>query len=128
PLIIHEQNAIAGTANRWLAKLARKALTGFPGALHGAVMVGNPVRPAFASLAPSAERYASREGRLHLLVVGGSLGASILNTVVPEALGRMASAERPMVTHQAGAQHIDELKARYERVGIDAKCVAFIDD
>src|SRR5690606_5779010 len=70
PLVVHEQNAVAGTANRWLARIARKALAGFPGSLPGAIMVGNPVRPAFKAVAPVTERYDSREGPLHLLVVG----------------------------------------------------------
>jgi len=128
PLVIHEQNAVAGTANRWLARLARKVLTGFPGALHGAVMVGNPVRPEFASLPPATQRYAGREGRLQLLVIGGSLGASILNEVVPESLALLAPDERPMVIHQAGSQHIDGLKARYDALGVEAECIAFIDN
>src|SRR3546814_3450514 len=81
PLVIHEQNAVAGTANRWLAKLARKVLVGFPGALPGAVMVGNPVRQALAQATPAAQRYTARQGPLRLLVVGGSLGAAALNTV-----------------------------------------------
>src|SRR5690606_29296790 len=84
PLVIHEQNAVAGTANRWLAKLAGKVLVGFPGALPGAVMVGNPVRTALVGVAPSADRYGSRQGPLRLLVVGGSQGAAALNNIVPK--------------------------------------------
>src|SRR5690554_5390619 len=98
PLVVHEQNAVAGTANRWLARIARKVLAGFPGALHGAVMVGNPVRENFRTLAPTTERYAGRQGPLRLLVVGGSLGAAMLNEVVPQAVARMAPEERPIVT------------------------------
>ena len=128
PMVVHEQNAVAGTANRWLARMARKVLAGFPGALHGAVMVGNPVRESFKTLAPAAERYAGRQGPLRLLVVGGSLGASILNEVVPQALAQMEASERPVVTHQAGAQHIETLEARYRESGVQAQCVAFIED
>lgn len=128
PLVVHEQNAVAGTANRWLARMARKVLAGFPGALHGAVMVGNPVRDAFRTMTPAEQRYADRQGPLRMLVVGGSLGASILNDVVPQALARMAPAERPVVTHQAGAQHIDTLQRRYQDSGVQADCVAFIED
>lgn len=128
PLVVHEQNAVAGTANRWLARLARKVLAGFPGALPGAVMVGNPVRRAFTSLPPAAERYEERQGPLRLLVVGGSLGAAILNDVVPRALALLPAHERPVVTHQAGANHIETLEGQYRDCGVEASCVAFIDD
>lgn len=128
PLVIHEQNAVAGTANRWLARLADKALVGFPGALPGAVMVGNPVRSAIAQVAPAQERYASRQGPLRLLVVGGSLGAAALNSVMPEALAQIPAGERPLVTHQAGEQHVATLRARYAEAGVEAVCHAFIDD
>lgn len=128
PMVIHEQNAVAGTANRWLARMSRKVLTGFPGALPGALMVGNPVRKEFASLRPAAERYGERQGPLRLLVVGGSLGASILNEVVPAALSMLDPARRPVVIHQAGAQHIEGLERRYREVGVQADCRAFIDD
>ncbi|MFT0851954.1 undecaprenyldiphospho-muramoylpentapeptide beta-N-acetylglucosaminyltransferase [Achromobacter sp. F4_2707] len=128
PLVVHEQNAVAGTANRWLARIARKVLAGFPGALQGAVMVGNPVRESFRNLAPATDRYAQRQGPLRLLVVGGSLGASILNEVVPEALALLEPAERPEVIHQSGAQHIQQLEERYRNNGVQAQCVAFIED
>jgi UDP-N-acetylglucosamine--N-acetylmuramyl-(pentapeptide) pyrophosphoryl-undecaprenol N-acetylglucosamine transferase len=128
PLVIHEQNAIAGTANRWLAKIANKVLVGFPGALPGAVMVGNPVRHAFAELPDAEQRYGSRRGPLRLLVVGGSLGAHVLNTVVPEALSRLAAGERPAVTHQTGERHLESVRAAYEAAGVEAQCQAFIGD
>lgn len=128
PLVIHEQNAVAGTANRWLAKLAGKVLVGFPGALPGAVMVGNPVRSALAKVNPAHERYASRQGPLRLLVVGGSQGAAALNNIVPKALARLAPTERPLITHQSGEKHLASLRAEYERNGVHAVCHAFIDD
>ncbi|MFA7668800.1 MAG: undecaprenyldiphospho-muramoylpentapeptide beta-N-acetylglucosaminyltransferase [Burkholderiaceae bacterium] len=128
PLVVHEQNAVAGTANRWLARMARKVLAGFPGALHSAVVVGNPVRRAFLDVAPAATRYAERQGPLRLLVIGGSLGAAVLNDVVPQALAMLAEGERPIVTHQAGAQHIDTLERRYREAGVEAHCQAFIED
>lgn len=128
PLVIHEQNAVAGSANRWLAKLAQKVLVGFPGALPGGLVVGNPVRPAVLELPPAQERYAARTGSLRLLVLGGSLGAQALNRVVPEALAQLSQAQRPAVVHQAGVQHIDSLKADYARLGVQADCHAFIDD
>ena len=128
PLVVHEQNAVAGTANRWLARFARKVLAGFPGALPGAVVVGNPVRQAFTMLAPAAERHAARQGPLRLLVVGGSLGAAVLNDVVPQAVGRLAPPDRPVVRHQAGAAHIEALERRYRECGVEVSCEAFIED
>ncbi|HLU20004.1 MAG TPA: undecaprenyldiphospho-muramoylpentapeptide beta-N-acetylglucosaminyltransferase [Pusillimonas sp.] len=128
PIVVHEQNAIAGTANRMLARMARKVLTGFPGALPGALMVGNPVRQEVLALPPASERYARRQGSLRLLVVGGSLGAHVLNEVVPAALAMLPVDARPVVVHQAGAQHIDSVKQRYQNAGVRAECHAFIDD
>lgn len=128
PVVVHEQNAVAGTANRWLARLASKVLVGFPGALPGAIMVGNPVRRPFTGALPAAERYAGRTGPLRMLVVGGSLGASILNRIVPEALALLPESARPIVTHQSGEQHLAALRAAYEKAGVSADCHAFIDD
>lgn len=128
PLVIHEQNAVAGTANRWLAKIASKVLVGFPGALPDAIMVGNPVRRRLAEVAPSEQRYASRQGPLRLLVVGGSLGSQTLNKVIPLALAQLALDERPALVHQTGEQHLNEVLAAYERVDVRAQCHAFIDD
>lgn len=128
PLVIHEQNSVAGLANRVLAGVANRILCGFPGALKNATLTGNPVRPDIASLAAPAARYGARSGRLKLLVVGGSLGAKILNGTVPQALALMPPERRPEVTHQSGAKHIDELAQRYRDAGVSANTVAFIDD
>lgn len=128
PLVLHEQNAIAGMTNRYLSHLARRVLSGFPGALSGAEVVGNPVRDEVVRLAEPSERYGQRSGALRVLVVGGSLGATALNTVLPQAFAQMPSQVRPTVTHQAGAQHIDALKRAYGDAGVQAHCVAFIDD
>lgn len=128
PVVIHEQNAVAGTANRWLARLASKVLVGFPGALPGAVMVGNPVREPFTRSLQAAERYAGRQGPLRVLIVGGSLGAAVLNKIVPEALALLPDSARPIVTHQSGEQHLASLRAAYEKAGVSADCHAFIDD
>lgn len=128
PLVLHEQNAIAGMTNRYLSHLARRVLSGFPGALSGAEVVGNPVRDEVVRLAEPGERYGQRSGALRVLVVGGSLGATALNTVLPQAFAQMPSQVRPTVTHQAGAQHIDALKRAYGDAGVQAHCVAFIDD
>lgn len=128
PLVLHEQNAIAGMANRVLSTLANKVLVGFPKALPGADWVGNPVRSDVVSMTDPEGRYAAHQGPLRLLVVGGSLGASALNQVVPQALARLETGHRPIVTHQSGAQHIDALKLAYREVGVEAQCVPFIDD
>ncbi len=128
PMVIHEQNAVVGTANRWLARMASRVLTGFPNVLPGAEDVGNPVRADLCQLDAPAQRYAERQGPLRILVVGGSLGAQALNTVVPQALARIAPSLRPMVTHQAGAQHLQALQDAYAAAGVQAECLAFIDD
>ncbi len=128
PLVIHEQNAVAGSANRLLARLARRVLTGFPGALPGALMVGNPVRAALAAVAPAEQRYGARQGPLHLLVLGGSQGAARINEVVPEALARLPAEARPRVHHQAGERHVDNVRQHYGRLGLQAEVSAFIED
>ncbi|WP_322999698.1 undecaprenyldiphospho-muramoylpentapeptide beta-N-acetylglucosaminyltransferase [Castellaniella sp.] len=128
PLVIHEQNAVAGTANRLLARLAARVLTGFPSALPDALMVGNPVRQDLLALAPTAQRYASRQGPLRLLVLGGSLGAARINELVPEALAQLPADRRPQVHHQAGERHADAVRQHYERLGLQAQVSAFIQD
>jgi UDP-N-acetylglucosamine--N-acetylmuramyl-(pentapeptide) pyrophosphoryl-undecaprenol N-acetylglucosamine transferase len=128
PLVIHEQNSVAGLANKVLARLADKVLEGFPGSLPGAQFSGNPVRQDIAALGAPGARYAVRSGRLRLLVVGGSLGAQILNETVPQALALLPQGERPEVTHQAGEKNIEALRAGYAGAGVQAELVAFIDD
>jgi len=128
PLVLHEQNAIAGMANKALAKISKRVLAGFPGALPGAEVVGNPVRQDVVALAEPAQRYAQRTGPLRMLVVGGSLGAAVLNTIIPEALALMPKAQRPEVMHQAGAKNLEMLEAAYKKVGVQAQCMAFVDD
>ncbi|HEX7387447.1 MAG TPA: undecaprenyldiphospho-muramoylpentapeptide beta-N-acetylglucosaminyltransferase [Castellaniella sp.] len=128
PLVIHEQNAVAGTANRWLARVARRVLVGFPGALPGALMVGNPVRAAFTAVEPATQRYARRVGRLNLLVLGGSQGAARLNELVPQAVARLPEEFRPRVRHQAGQRHAEAVRQVYESLPIEAEVSAFIDD
>jgi UDP-N-acetylglucosamine--N-acetylmuramyl-(pentapeptide) pyrophosphoryl-undecaprenol N-acetylglucosamine transferase len=126
PLALHEQNAIAGLANRVLAGVADKVMVAFPGALKGAEWTGNPVRAEIAGIAPPHERFALRSGRLHLLVVGGSLGAQALNEAVPRALALLE--ERPLVVHQSGEKHLEALRAHYAAAGVQGELVAFIDD
>jgi len=126
PLAVHEQNAVAGLANRVLARLADRAMTAFPEALPGAEWTGNPVRREIAAIAAPAARFAGRSGPLKLLVVGGSLGAQALNECVPQALARLAP--RPAVVHQSGEKHLEALRAHYRAAGVDGELVAFIDD
>jgi UDP-N-acetylglucosamine--N-acetylmuramyl-(pentapeptide) pyrophosphoryl-undecaprenol N-acetylglucosamine transferase len=128
PLAIHEQNSVAGLANRVLAGVADHVLVAFPDALRNAAFVGNPVREAIAKIAPPAARFAGRTGPLRVLVVGGSLGAAALNDIVPRALAQLPAEARPIVTHQSGAKHVDALRANYARAGVEAAAVAFIDD
>jgi UDP-N-acetylglucosamine--N-acetylmuramyl-(pentapeptide) pyrophosphoryl-undecaprenol N-acetylglucosamine transferase len=128
PLVLHEQNAIAGMANKVLARISRRVLAGFPNALQGAEVVGNPVRQDVAMLPDPAQRYAQRSGALRILVVGGSLGATALNEILPKALAAMSVEQRPMVVHQAGEQHLGALINDYQQAGVQADCVAFIED
>ena len=128
PLVLHEQNSVAGLANRVLSVVADRVLTGFPEALKKGVWVGNPVRPKIAALASPAERYRRRQGPLNILVVGGSLGAAILNQTVPKALALLPAAERPQVVHQSGETHLEALRQAYAEADVNAHAVAFIDD
>ncbi len=128
PLVLHEQNSVAGLANRVLAEVADRVFTAFPNVLKKGQWIGNPLRQAFVSQLPPAERFAGRSGPLQLLVVGGSLGAQALNEVVPQALALIPVAQRPQVRHQSGARQIDALRQAYERVGVQADLTAFIDD
>jgi len=128
PLVLHEQNSVAGLANKVLAKVANRVLTGFPEVLAKGHWVGNPVRPEIAQLPAPTERYAERSGPLHLLVIGGSLGAQALNEIIPQGLALLHADELPQVVHQAGEKHLEALKANYAAAGVAAHCVSFIDD
>jgi UDP-N-acetylglucosamine--N-acetylmuramyl-(pentapeptide) pyrophosphoryl-undecaprenol N-acetylglucosamine transferase len=128
PLLVHEQNRVAGFTNRKLAGLARRVMTGFADALPQAQWVGNPVRETIASLPAPAQRMAGRQGRPRLLVLGGSLGARALNLALPQALARLDPAQRPQVLHQCGRRGLDEARAAYAGAGVEADVTAFIDD
>ena len=128
PLVIHEQNSVAGLANRVLAGVAERIATGFPEVFKNGIWVGNPVRPAIAAIPPPAERLAERTGALHLLVLGGSLGAQALNETVPRGMALLGESEQPQIVHQAGEQQLEALKANYAAVGVPAHCVSFIED
>jgi len=128
PLVLHEQNSVAGLANKVLAGVADRILTGFPDVLKKGVWVGNPVRPEIAVLPAPTLRYAQHSGPLRVLVVGGSLGAQALNEALPKALALIAENQRPAVVHQAGEKHLPMLKSLYISADIKADCVAFIND
>lgn len=128
PLVLHEQNSVAGMANKVLAGVADRVFTAFPGVLKKAQWVGNPLRAAFTRQAAPSERFVGRTGPLRLLVVGGSLGAQALNDIVPRALALIPAENRPVVTHQSGATQIDTLRANYQAAGVQAELTPFIDD
>jgi UDP-N-acetylglucosamine--N-acetylmuramyl-(pentapeptide) pyrophosphoryl-undecaprenol N-acetylglucosamine transferase len=128
PLVLHEQNSVAGLANKVLAKVADRILTGFPEVLPPGQWVGNPVRPEIAVLPAPTLRYAQHGGPLRVLVLGGSLGAQALNQNMPKALALIPEGERPLVVHQAGEKHLPLLKSYYISAGVNAECVAFVND
>ena len=128
PVVLHEQNSVAGLANKVLAQIADRVFTAFPGVMKTGQWVGNPLRQAFTEQAAPAARFAGRSGPLRILVVGGSLGAKALNDIVPQALALLPAATRPLVTHQSGAKQIEALRANYEAAGVQAELTPFIDD
>jgi len=128
PLVIHEQNALAGMTNRWLARIASRVMAAFPGALPGAEVCGNPVRDEILALPGPESRFAGRGGRLRLLVLGGSQGAQALNALVPQALAALPEKRRPEVLHQAGQRNIEQARMAYDAAGVTARVEPFIDD
>ena len=131
PLVVHEQNAVAGLTNRVLARLADRVLEGFPGSFGRGVRaehVGNPVRAEISAVPPPERRFAARTGRVRLLVFGGSQGSARLNAVVPAAIAELPLALRPELLHQTGRASFDETVAAYRARGIEADVRPFIDD
>jgi UDP-N-acetylglucosamine--N-acetylmuramyl-(pentapeptide) pyrophosphoryl-undecaprenol N-acetylglucosamine transferase len=147
PLLIHEQNAVAGLTNRLLFPFAQVVMEAFPGAFARAtrlgflrrfaderkiIVVGNPVRPGILAIAPPEERFPGRGGRLRLLVVGGSLGSVAINRALPQALAKLHGDERPLVRHQCGNRNLDDTRAAYAEAGVepgtDIEISTFIDD
>ncbi len=131
PLVLHEQNAVAGMTNRVLSRFARRVLCGFPTDFPGNVLarvVGNPVREAIHDLQEPEVRYAGRSGRLRLLVVGGSLGAQVLNERVPAAVAMLPEEQRPEIRHQAGERTLQIAEDHYRRAGVEAEITPFIGD
>ncbi len=128
PLVIHEQNSIAGLSNKLLAKLSTRVLSGFPDVLKGTQWCGNPVRSDIAALPEPQVRFAGRSGKLNVLVVGGSLGAQALNEALPKALAMLSEQERPHVLHQTGKKHFETVQKLYEQAGVSGDIRAFLDD
>ncbi|MFH7565381.1 undecaprenyldiphospho-muramoylpentapeptide beta-N-acetylglucosaminyltransferase [Oceanimonas smirnovii] len=126
PLVLHEQNAAAGMTNRLLARIASKVLMAFPGAFEQGEVVGNPVRPDVIALPAPAERISLAPQPLRLLVVGGSLGAKILNDTLPEALALMSAPVA--VRHQCGKGNSEAVCAAYQAKGVQADVSDFISD
>ena len=131
PLLIHEQNVVAGMTNRWLARLASQVLQAFPGSFGPQVharTIGNPVRADIAAVAVPAARFAGRTQPSRLLVIGGSLGAQRLNSVVPQALSLVDAQIRPQVRHQTGERGLEAARAAYAHARVEAEVLPFIDD
>lgn len=132
PVVIHEQNAVAGLTNKLLSRVSRRVLEGFPGTFAASQKVmatGNPVRLDIASLPAPLERLVDRDDEpVHVLVVGGSLGAQALNQMVPQALAQLDAVIRPMVRHQAGVKNIDDARSQYAAAGVNADVMPFIED
>jgi len=131
PLLIHEQNAIPGLTNRWLARMAGEVMQAFPGTFEPRVharTVGNPVRSDIAAMPAPTSRFAARAGHARVLVFGGSQGAQRLNAMMPKALSRLDPDMRPQVRHQAGERGIDAARAAYRQAEVEAEVTPFIED
>jgi UDP-N-acetylglucosamine--N-acetylmuramyl-(pentapeptide) pyrophosphoryl-undecaprenol N-acetylglucosamine transferase len=128
PLVIHEQNSIAGLSNKLLARIAQKILSGFPEVLPHAIWCGNPVRNEIAALPDPQQRYSARNGKLNVLVVGGSLGAKAINEVLPRALALLPPTLRPNVLHQTGKQHFAAVQSLYQQLDVQAEIKPFLDE
>ncbi|MCW9010841.1 undecaprenyldiphospho-muramoylpentapeptide beta-N-acetylglucosaminyltransferase [Marinobacter sp.] len=131
PLVIHEQNAIAGMTNRWLTRFSETVLEAFPDSFGDQTVTrctGNPVRGEVASMDAPEQRLAGRSGRLRVLVIGGSLGAQVFNQQLPRALALMPEADRPDVRHQCGEKNLEAARAAYDEAGVSASIEPFIRD
>ncbi|HOY70674.1 MAG TPA: undecaprenyldiphospho-muramoylpentapeptide beta-N-acetylglucosaminyltransferase [Methylotenera sp.] len=129
PLVIHEQNSVAGLTNKLLARVATRVLAAFPAAFgKKAMLVGNPVRQDIVDIPSPESRFEGRKDALRLLIIGGSLGAQALNEVIPLAIAQLPEGQRPEVIHQAGTKHIEALNENYAVAGVKADTKAFIDD
>lgn len=131
PLFLHEQNSVIGLTNRLLGRLAKKSYFGFPdasGKMPRSECIGNPVRRDLIGLPAPELRLVGREGNpVNLLVVGGSLGAATLNRVIPEAVSRLQTTERPVIKHQCGNEHVEFCEEQYRQANVEAEVFGFID-
>jgi len=130
PLVIHEQNSVPGTTNRILAKLARRVMVAFPGALPRGEWCGNPVRSDIYEL-PSPRHRATQhngQGQPHVLVLGGSLGARAINQLIPKAIAKMPGPVRPVIRHQCGRAHVESTERDYLESHVVAQVEPFIED
>jgi UDP-N-acetylglucosamine--N-acetylmuramyl-(pentapeptide) pyrophosphoryl-undecaprenol N-acetylglucosamine transferase len=131
PLLIHEQNSVAGMTNRWLAPLAGTVMEAFPGSLPArrhAIHTGNPVRAEITRLPLPTERFAMRNGALRVLVIGGSLGARALNEIMPAAVRQLAAGQQLQLHHQTGAADLESVKTAYAALDVAVRVDAFIED
>jgi len=131
PLLVHEQNSVAGMTNRWLLPFSCTVMEAFPGSLpakYQPVHTGNPVRTEITQLPSPAERFAARSGALRVLVIGGSLGAHALNETVPAAVQQLAAGQSLQLYHQTGSADVATVQAAYAAFGMDARVDAFIED
>lgn len=126
PIVIHEQNSVAGTTNKLVSRIAQRVMQGFPNVFAKGEWCGNPVRPSIANLAAPQQRLAGREGPARLLVLGGSRGALAINKLLPAALALIEPSQRPQVRHQTGKLHCDETQTLYAAAGVSAEVVPFI--
>jgi UDP-N-acetylglucosamine--N-acetylmuramyl-(pentapeptide) pyrophosphoryl-undecaprenol N-acetylglucosamine transferase len=132
PLIIHEQNAIPGFTNRILSKLAKRTLESYPDSFPKTPRVaytGNLVRTQICQLPEPAVRFATRQQQpLHVLILGGSQGAQVLNQIVPAALQRLSQEQSIAVWHQTGQATFTQTEERYKAANLSARVAPFIDD
>lgn len=127
PVILHEQNAVAGLTNQWLSRIASKVFQAFPGAFPNAEVVGNPVREDVVALPSPQQRMLERSGKIRILVMGGSQGAQILNRTMPEVMSKLGSEYE--IRHQAGKNNHSEVSAAYQTLNVEnAQITEFIDD
>ncbi|MCG9581604.1 undecaprenyldiphospho-muramoylpentapeptide beta-N-acetylglucosaminyltransferase [Vibrio tubiashii] len=127
PVVLHEQNAVAGLTNQWLSKIAKKVFQAFPGAFPNAEVVGNPVREDVVAISEPEQRMAERDGKVRILVMGGSQGAQILNRTLPDVMAKLG--DEFEIRHQAGKNNRDEVTQAYQANNVqNAQVTEFIDD